>query len=128
MGSWNPISVPADCAVAIEAVATIAAGDPVKLATNGVDVAGDGDAVFGVAATGAASGDNVTVWTGGIYSVVFGATIVMGARVAAAASGQVDAGTTADPSCGVVVKADVTSGNRGWVALSSSLNAQVAIA
>lgn len=128
MGAWNPISVPAECAVSMEAQATIVAGDPLKLATNGVDIAGDGDAVFGVAATGASSGDNVTVWTEGEYSVVFGATLAMGARVAAAASKQVDAGTSADPSCGVVVKADVTSGQRGRIRLSSSLNAQVAIA
>jgi predicted RecA/RadA family phage recombinase len=125
--AWKPIHTTADGRCVMEAVATIVAGDPVKLATNGVDVAGDGDAVFGVAAVDIASGSTGTILTEGTFGVTFGATIVMGARVAAAASKQVDAGTTSDPSCGIVVTADVTSGNVGEVLLSSSRNAQVAI-
>ena len=125
--AWKPIHTTADGRCVMEAVATIVAGDPVKLATNGVDVAGDGDAVFGIAAVDIASGGTGVILTEGTFKVTFAATIVMGARVAAAASKQVDAGTAADPSCGVVVKADVTSGAEGLVLLGSSLHAQVAI-
>ena len=127
MGSWRPIHVPADKTVVLEAQAAITEGDPVKLATNGCNVAGDGDAVFGVAASSAASGASCVIYTEGVFAPTFGASIAMGARVAAAASGTVDAGTSSDPTCGIVVKADVTSGARGWVMLTSSAYTQVLV-
>lgn len=121
VGSWSLINAPAGHTIQLEAQAAIAVGDPVKLDADGCDVAGDGDGVIGVAQTAAAIGENVTVLTEGIFAVVFGATIAMGNRVYAAAAGAVDAGSAANPAVGVVVKADATSGARGWVKLTSCL-------
>lgn len=125
--AWKPINTTSNGRVPMEAVATIVAGDPVKLATNGVDVAGDGDAVFGVAAVDIATGAVGVIETEGVFKVTFAATMVQGARVVAAAAKKVDAGTSTNPSCGIVVAADVTSGAEGLVLLSSSKNAQVAV-
>ena len=118
MAVWTPYKNVGE-PVVLEATETIVAGDPVKLATNGISKSGNGDPVFGVAATDIASGANGSVWTKGIFKVSFGATLVMGARVAAAASGQVDAGSSADEVVGVVVEADTASGAVGKILLYS---------
>lgn len=117
MGAWVPVANQGG-AVVLEAQGAIAAGDPVKLVTNGINVAGDGDTVFGVAASAIASGARGVVWTQGIFSVSFGASIVMGAPVYAAASGAVDAGSATNIVAGYVVGADATSGSRGDVMLT----------
>jgi len=119
MGKWIPL-YGQSLSVTLEATEAIAAGDPVKLATNGIAIAGDGEGVFGVAATAIASGAVGTVWLDGVYDVTFGATVVMGAPVYAAATGTVDAGTATNPAVGIVVDADVASGARGHVLLISS--------
>lgn len=118
MGKWIPVSGQS-LSINMEATEAIAAGDPVKLATNGIAIAGDGDTVLGVAAANIASGAVGAVWLDGVFSVTFGASIAMGAVVYAAASGTVDGGTATNITCGLVVDFDATSGSRGNVLLTS---------
>jgi len=118
MGKWNPVSGQS-LSINMEATEAISAGDPVKLATNGIAVAGDGDSIIGVAAADIASGAVGAIWLDGVYSVTFAATIAMGAVVYAAASGQVDGGSATNHVCGLVVDFDATSGSRGNVLLTS---------
>lgn len=108
--------------VQIEATEAIAAGDPVKLTTDGIAKAGDGEAIFGVAAADIGSGNLGNVWTQGVFKVTNSSagSHVMGAKVVLAASGEIDAGSSSDPYCGVVVESDIATSGTGYVLLMSS--------
>lgn len=87
----------------------VAAGDMVKFGTNGITVAGDGDTVYGVAMSDGAVGETIAVWRGpGTIKVTAasGVNFAVGDRVYAAASGEVDTGSTGNISIGQVVDAD----------------------
>lgn len=87
----------------------VTAGDPVKLGTNGITVAGNGDDMFGIAMSDGAIGETIAVWRGhGTFkaTAASGVNFAVGDRVYLAASGEIDAGTTGDNSCGIVVDAD----------------------
>ena len=107
-------------AIVMESTAAIPIHTPVKLTTNGIVAAGDGDEVLGVAAMAAsASGELITVWTQGIFTVRATAARAMGTRVALNATGGVDAGTSGDAVVGIVVSADIAINTDGDVLLYS---------
>lgn len=84
---------------------------PVKLASNAVSPAGDGETLWGVAVTEAASGDLVPVIVdNAVFQVqaASGVDLAPGAVVYLAASYEVDAGASGDVSAGVVVDRDPT--------------------
>ena len=87
----------------------VSAGDPVKLGTNGVAPAGDGDTMFGIAISDGAVGETIAIWRGpGTFkgTAASGVDFAVGDRVYLAASGELDTGSTGNASCGVVVDAD----------------------
>lgn len=118
MTDWVPVKNVGK-PIQIEATAAIAIHQPVKRATNGVALAGDGDPVIGVTAEAADSGETVTVWTEGVFKVTAGAALVMGALIALNATQGVDAGTSGNAVVGLVVDADISSGAKGNVLLYS---------
>lgn len=95
--------------VKMTCIAAITQGNPVKLGTNGVDAAGDGDTMFGIAMESGAIGDSISIWRGdGQFSAkaASGVNFAMQDRVYLAASNEVDAGSTGNKSIGVVVDND----------------------
>lgn len=95
--------------VKMTCLATITQGNPVKLGTNGVDAAGDGATMFGIALESGATGDQISVWRGpGQFTAkaASGVNFAMGDQVYLAASNEVDAGSATNKSIGVVVDND----------------------
>lgn len=88
---------------------TIAAGDIVKLDTNGVSVAGDGETAWGIAISDGVAGDIKAIWRGsGTFEAdaAAGVNFANGDRAYLAAAGEVDTGSATNVSCGVVVDND----------------------
>ena len=94
--------------------AAVEAGDPLKLGTNGVEEAGNGDTLFGIAMSDGAVGDLIAVWrpADGIFAApaATGVNFALGDQAYLAANGELDAGSSGNKSCGVVVDFDPASG------------------
>lgn len=109
--------------VRMRAASAVTKGHAVKTGTNGVDPAGDGDPMLGIAGSTEDAGDDVLVyfekkrWKAQLAT---GFNPDMGDLVALASSSEVDGGTTGDPSCGVVVEKDPASGGEAIILLTPS--------
>ena len=87
----------------------VSVGDPVKRGSNGIEPAGDGDTMFGIAISDGAVGETIAVWRGsGTFkaTAATGVNFSVGDQVYLAASGEIDTGATGNKSCGVVVDED----------------------
>jgi len=98
--------------VTMRAAGAINAGEAVKLGTNGVVVAGDGDTVYGFAASTAATGDTIAIYRSGRFSgtAATGFDPDMGDIIALAANHEVDGGSPGNVPLGVVIETDPASG------------------
>lgn len=110
---WRPVrGATMQMSVTVGAAA-LTAGDPIKLVDGLAVAAGDGDRVDGVMHGSGDPGEKVfadllvpgTVWEAPVSSL----TAKAGTKLAAAASGVVDSGTSGDPSFGWIVDGDVAS-------------------
>lgn len=108
MAEYLPIYKPGQ-AITLEASATITGGQLVEVTGSGtVGPAGAASVkVVGVAAFDAASGDNVTIYAGGVQHVLASGAITAGAVVQAGAAGTVAAGTTAPVGIALTTGTDV---------------------
>ncbi|WP_221585563.1 DUF2190 family protein [Microbacterium sp. G2-8] len=98
-------------AITIVATADVTGGQIVTAA--GTPAGADATTVIGVAARDAASGDHVTVYSGGVQRLVASAAIAQGDLVKAAADGQVAVYTAGTDSTDVllgVALGDASSG------------------
>jgi hypothetical protein len=107
MAEYLPIYKPGQ-AITLAASATITGGQLVEVSGSGtVGPAGAASVkVVGVAAFDAVSGDNVTIFAGGVQHAVASGAITAGAVVQAGAAGTVAAGTTAPIGIALSTAAD----------------------
>ena len=108
MAEYLPIYKPGQ-AITLAASATITGGQLVEVTGSGtVGPAGAASVkVVGVAAFDAASTDNVTIFAGGVQSVLASGAITAGQVVQAGAAGTVAAGTTAPIGIALTTGTDV---------------------
>jgi len=104
---------------------TINAGEFVKRATNGIEVAGDGDTLHGIAHEDIEPGATgiVEIPVGAIYSVdlATGYDPTFSSKVCLASKNTVDGGTTGNVVAGIVIDEDPVAGGRARIALVSDL-------
>ena len=107
MAEYLPVYKPGQ-AITLAASATITGGQLVEVTGSGtVGPAGAASTkVVGVAAFDAVSGDNVTIFAGGVQHAVASGVITAGAVVQAGAAGTVAAGTTAPIGIALTTAAD----------------------
>ena len=108
MAEYLPIYKPGQ-AITLAASATITGGQLVEVTGSGTHAPAGAASVkvVGVAAFDAANGDNVTIFAGGVQSVLASGAVTAGAVVQAGASGTVATGTTAPIGIALTTGTDV---------------------
>lgn len=109
--------------VKMRVAADVTKDTAVKLGTNGVIPAGDGDDFLGIAMSSESAGGYVLVaYESRIWKVDLAAAYNPdnGDQVALASSGTVDAGTAGDSSAGVIAEDDPATGGIAKILLTPS--------
>lgn len=102
---------------------TVNYGEPVKISSGAIVVAGDGETVVGIALTSGVSGETIAVLVTGVVqaTAASGVNFAPADLVYLATSATLDAGSTGNKSVGAVVNTDPSTAGTVQIYLHSSI-------